>query len=150
VKAVGQLFFACLVAFLLYSANIFSLSFYLIPFTFLLLMAGWWMGFFVAGLILHYGKRLQNFAWTLAWAFAPLSCVYYPLSALPDWVQYLARMLPMTYVFEGMRSVLLHGTMDYKNFVFAFGINVLYLLLAGWYLRHGFKKVLNQGLVKLM
>jgi ABC-2 type transport system permease protein len=37
----------------------------------------------------------------------PLSCVYYPVTILPVWMQPLAWMLPTTYVFEGLRSILL-------------------------------------------
>jgi len=42
--------------------------------------------------------------------FLPLTCVYYPVSVLPDWLQYFAWALPPTYVFEGMRALLIeHG-----------------------------------------
>ena len=37
----------------------------------------------------------------------PLACVYYPVSVLPVWLQYVAWMLPPTYVFEGMRVLLI-------------------------------------------
>jgi ABC-2 type transport system permease protein len=39
-------------------------------------------------------------------ALMPLACVYYPVSVLPAWLQYVAWALPPTYVFEGMRAVL--------------------------------------------
>jgi ABC-2 type transport system permease protein len=35
-----------------------------------------------------------------------LACVYYPVSVLPLWLQYVAWSLPPTYVFEGMRALL--------------------------------------------
>ena len=37
----------------------------------------------------------------------PLICVYYPVSVLPDWLQVIAWALPPTYVFEGMRALIL-------------------------------------------
>jgi ABC-2 type transport system permease protein len=37
----------------------------------------------------------------------PLACIYYPASVLPNWLQYLAWTLPPTYVFEGMRALLI-------------------------------------------
>ena len=37
----------------------------------------------------------------------PLACVYYPVSVLPHWLQYVAWSLPPTYVFEGMRALLI-------------------------------------------
>ncbi len=36
----------------------------------------------------------------------PLACIYYPVSVLPHWLQYVAWSLPPTYVFEGMRALL--------------------------------------------
>jgi ABC-2 type transport system permease protein len=39
--------------------------------------------------------------------FLPLTCVYYPVSVLPVWLQYVAWALPPTYVFEGMRALLI-------------------------------------------
>ena len=37
----------------------------------------------------------------------PLACIYYPVSVLPVWLQYVAWALPPTYVFEGMRALLI-------------------------------------------
>ena len=37
----------------------------------------------------------------------PLGCVYYPVATLPTWLQPVAWSLPPTYVFEGLRSVLI-------------------------------------------
>jgi ABC-2 type transport system permease protein len=36
----------------------------------------------------------------------PLACIYYPVTVLPHWLQYVAWSLPPTYVFEGMRALL--------------------------------------------
>lgn len=35
--------------------------------------------------------------------------VYYPIEILPDWLQWLARLLPITYALEAMRLALLNG-----------------------------------------
>ena len=40
-------------------------------------------------------------------AVQPLGCVYYPVAALPAWLQPVAWALPPTYVFEGLRGVLI-------------------------------------------
>jgi ABC-2 type transport system permease protein len=37
----------------------------------------------------------------------PVACIYYPVSVLPAWLQYAAWALPPTYVFEGMRALLI-------------------------------------------
>lgn len=45
------------------------------------------------------------------WAFVGLSTVLggmlYPVSVLPGWLQFLARLIPVTYALEGMRAALL-------------------------------------------
>jgi ABC-2 type transport system permease protein len=49
----------------------------------------------------------------ITWAFSALSSflggVYYPLEVLPGWLQFLARLLPITYSLEAMRMALLNG-----------------------------------------
>lgn len=86
-KSLVSIAFASLVAFILYKVNIFMYGFYLIPFLFLLLMFGWWVGFLVAAIILKFGSRVQTLAWTVPWAVAPFSAIYFPVSILPNWAQ---------------------------------------------------------------
>ena len=40
---------------------------------------------------------------------APFSCIYYPLETLPVWMQWIAQYLSTTYVFEGMRALIIRG-----------------------------------------
>ena len=62
--------------------------------------------------------------------FAPLGCVYYPLSILPDWLQILAKALPLVYVFEEVRSILLNNSVNYSNIVSALMLNFVYFVSA--------------------
>ncbi|MFQ5695537.1 MAG: ABC transporter permease [Terriglobia bacterium] len=54
-------------------------------------------------------KRGNPFAWALLSASGLLGGVFYPVQALPDWMQTLARLLPLTYCLEGIRRALLAG-----------------------------------------
>ncbi len=49
----------------------------------------------------------------IAWAFGSfsglLAGVYYPVGVLPDWLQAISRLIPLTYSLEGMRLALLQG-----------------------------------------
>lgn len=92
--------FAVFLAWLLYSVKIFAFGFYLVPLVALLLLNGWWMGFFVAGVIFRFGTRVQALAWSLGMVLAPFYGIYYPLSFLPAWAQKIAYIFPATYVFE--------------------------------------------------
>ena len=77
-------------AYLLYAFSIFDLGFALIGFFVNLIVMGWAVGFFVCGLVLRYGLGAESLAWFLIFALAPFSCVYYPLSILPDWLEPVA------------------------------------------------------------
>lgn len=54
-------------------------------------------------------KRGDPIAWALSAFSNLLGGVYYPLDVLPDWLQFLARLLPITYSLEAMRQTLLNG-----------------------------------------
>ena len=71
------------------------------------LVMGWAIGLVVAGLVLRYGLGAESLAWVAIFAIAPVSGIYYPVSVLPDWLQYVAWLLPSSHVFEGMRAVML-------------------------------------------
>ena len=149
VKASVSVSFAALMAFILYKTNLFVFGFKLLPFMFLLLMTGWWVGLMVGGLIIRFGGKVQNFAWSLVFLIAPFSAVYYPLAALPAWAQRIALIVPSSYVFEGARQVILTGSFDVGKAGTALALNLLYLILALWFFKKSFQKVLQRGLVKL-
>jgi ABC-2 type transport system permease protein len=55
----------------------------------------------------------------------PLACVYYPVTVLPHWLQYVAWALPPTYVFEGMRALLMDHVFRLDLMVEALAINIV-------------------------
>jgi ABC-2 type transport system permease protein len=46
---------------------------------------------------------------------------------LPVWLQPVALALPPTYVFEGLRSLVQHGFVSWRDIGLAFGLNLAYL-----------------------
>ena len=114
-------------AYLLYAFSIFDLGFALIGFFVNLIVMGWAVGFFVAGLVLRYGFGAESLAWFLIFALAPFSCVYYPLSILPDWLEPVAGTLPSAHVFEGMRELLVDGTFSGDHMMRASLLNIAYI-----------------------
>lgn len=148
-KGILSLAFASLMAFILYKVHIFDYGFYLLPFLFSLLLTGWWVGFFVGGLILRFGTRLQTFAWTMVAVLSPFAAIYYPVSILPGWAQFVAKFVPPSYIFEAARSILYTGHFDLMNLLYSFGLNILYLFLGYLFLRNGFIKLMKKGMVHL-
>ncbi len=120
---------ACLFAWLLFRYSIFSLGFPLLAFFTGLLGFGWSIGLVVSGMILRWGLGAEELAWAAIFLIAPVSGVYYPIAVLPGWLQAVAWALPSAHVFEGMRSVLLHGAFRWDHLWIALGLDVVYLAL---------------------
>src|SRR3974390_2428731 len=120
---------AALLAIPLYHYSIFSIGLPLIAFFAVLLILGWALGLAICGLILRQGMGAEGLAWTVVFTLAPISCVYYPVSTLPGWLQHVAWVLPSTYIFEGMREVLFSAVFRADYFFSAVALDVLYLAL---------------------
>jgi ABC-2 type transport system permease protein len=134
---------------LLYRLNVFGVGWMMLPFLFSLLMSGWFMGFTASGVILRYGRGFQSIAWMAGFALAPFSAVYYPLHILPHWAQAIASVLPMTYVFEGMRQVIRGGQPPVLDLAISFGLNAFYLSLSVCFFGQMFEKSRERGLARL-
>jgi ABC-2 type transport system permease protein len=117
-------------AIMFFGFNLWGLGFALAAFFLNLLLTSWAIGVFVSGLLLRNGLGAENMAWSIMFLFLPLTCVYYPVAILPDWLQTVAWMLPPTYVFEGLRALLIDHTFRADLMIQAFGINVLLFGLA--------------------
>jgi ABC-2 type transport system permease protein len=90
-----------------------------------LMLTSWAIGILVAGLLLRNGLGAETLAWTFMFLLLPLCCVYYPVSVLPVWLQWIAWALPPTYVFEGMRALLIHHTFRADLMLEALALNVV-------------------------
>lgn len=141
---------ASLFAWAFYAFNIFPFSFSLLPFFINLIFFALAMGIFTTALILRYSTKIQTLAWSFAGIFQPISCVFYPLSTLPKWLQIPAWYLPTTHAFEGMRQVLQFGTFSSLHFWWGIILNIIYLMLSLVFFRYIFDIAKDKGiLVKL-
>jgi ABC-2 type transport system permease protein len=115
-------------ALVLFHFNFYGLGLPLIAFFCNLIFTSWSVGIFVSGLVLRHGLGAESIVWTLMFALMPLACVYYPVKVLPYWLQMVAWALPPTYVFEGMRSLLIDQVFRADLMVSALLINIVLLL----------------------
>lgn len=118
---------AVLLAIPFYGFNLFSLGLPLVGFFFNLLVMGWAIGLLVSALVLRYGMGAESIAWAAIFALAPLCGIYYPIATLPGWLQPLSWVLPASYVFEGMRAVLLDHAFRLDYLIYALLLNAAYL-----------------------
>jgi ABC-2 type transport system permease protein len=120
---------AALLAIPLYHYSIFAMGLPLIAFLAVLVAMGWTLGLAICGLILRHGMGAESLAWTVIFALSPVSCVYYPVSILPGWLQPVAWSLPQTYVFEGMRAVLFQHAFRMDYFLTAVALDLVFLAI---------------------
>jgi ABC-2 type transport system permease protein len=115
-----------LLAIAFFGFNLFGLGLALVAFFFNLMFTSWAIGIFVSGLILRNGMGAENFAWSITFLFMPLTCVYYPVATLPVWLQPVAWLLPPTYVFEGMRALIIDKVFRPDLMAEALALNVVF------------------------
>ena len=131
VRMVIGLLPAVLLAWALYSFNLFAFGPVLILFALNLMAMGWWVSLGAVSVILRHGAGAEALAWSVLFALAPFSAVYYPVAVLPASVRPLAFVLPASHVFEGMRTLLQDGTIAWGQLAWAAGLNLLWLGAAG-------------------
>lgn len=140
-------FFAAGLALILYSFNIFPFALQLLPYFFNLLFFGLSLGIGITALIFRYTTKVQGFAWSFSGLLQPVSCVFYPLSTLPVFMQKIAWFLPTTHIFEGMRQILAHHGFSFPHFWWGFGLNILYFLFSLFLFRFIFDAAKKRGLL---
>jgi ABC-2 type transport system permease protein len=134
-------------AWVFYSFNIFIIGISLIPFVVNLIVMGWAVGIITTALILRFGQEAEVLAWALGFLFMPVSAVFYPVSVLPSFLQAIARLVPASYVFEGMRQVIAAKTLAVNELLLSSGLNAVYLCLASLFFYWNFKTVKRKGLL---
>jgi ABC-2 type transport system permease protein len=119
-----------LLAIVFFGFNLWAMGLALALFVFNLFLTGWAVALVVAGLLLRNGLGAENLAWGIMFLFLPLVCVYYPVAVLPSWLQHVAWMLPPTYVFEGMRALLIDKVFRPDLMLQAFALNAVVFAIA--------------------
>ncbi len=120
---------AALVAIPLFGVSILKLG---PPLIFLLLslyIFGVTLGLLVTAGLIRFGPSFENIAWASLFFLAPLGCIYYPIEILPDWLQILAKLLPLVHIFEEMRNILINNVVSYFEIVIAISISFIYFFI---------------------
>jgi ABC-2 type transport system permease protein len=118
-----------LMAIAFFGFNLWALGFAFAAFFVVLILFAWSVGLLVSGILLRYGLAAENLVWSLMFIIQPLGCVYYPVAALPSWLHPICWALPPTYVFEGLRGVLIHNVL--RGDLMLIGLAFDSLLFAG-------------------
>ena len=129
----------------LFGVSIYEIGFILFALLINLHIFGITLGIFVSSGLIRYGPAFENIAWATLFLLAPLGCIYYPIEILPDWLQSVAKSLPLVYVFEEVRSILIYQTYSVINIFKATMITFLYFSTAIFIFCIAFEKSREKG-----
>ena len=119
-----------------------------LPLAFLFLslyLFGITLGLFVSAGLLRFGPSFENIAWSTMFLLAPFGCIYYPVETLPGIFQSIAFALPLVYIFEETRNILVNGMVNYENIINAIYLNGFYLILSILVFYYSFDKARDKG-----
>lgn len=134
------------------AALFFKLSFLVyglmaIPFILVLFLFGISIGVFGSALVLHFGPASEWFIWPIPALISPFAGVFYPISTLPHWMQFISRLLPPSYVFEGLRAIVLGKEFSGFTLIWAASLAIGYIILAYLFFVKVYKNSLRTGLL---
>jgi len=137
---------------LILATTVFGLSFFgyglmLIPYLLVLFLFGISLGILANALVLRYGPAAEWFVWPIPALLSPFAAVFYPVSALPHWMQYVSHLLPPAYVFESMRTILAGLPARPALLLWAVSLALLYILLTAWFFTRIHRYAIRTGLI---
>jgi ABC-2 type transport system permease protein len=141
-----------LIVMLMLATSVFGLSFFvygliLVPSLLVLFAFGIALGIVASAIVLRLGPAAEWFIWPIPALLSPFAAVFYPLSTLPRWMQYVAHLLPPSYVFEAMRAILAGRATSPVVLFWAASLAVLYIALAGWFFTRIYRHAVRTGLI---
>ena len=144
---------AALLAIPFFGVSVFDMGLPLLAFFLNLVLTGWAISQFVTGILIRFGLGAESLTWVLPFLIAPFSCIYYPLATLPEWMQSVATFIPTSYVFEGMRALLIpeagapEGVFRADLLLHAFGLNAIYFIIGVLVFFRSFDAARKHGLL---
>jgi len=125
----------------------FSMGLPLIAFLTLLFAFGITLGIFASAIVLRLGPASEWLLWPIPALLSPFAAVFYPLAVLPQWMQWVAHVLPAAYVFEGMRGLLADKPFPGTLLLTGFIVAALELLLAAYFYGRVYRHAVRTGLL---
>ena len=144
--------FIGLIVMLALATAVFGLSFasygiMLVPFLLVLFLYGIALGVFASAVVLRLGPASEWFIWPIPALISPFVGVFYPISTLPPWMQYLSRLLPPSYIFEGMRATISGAAVSGSKLLLGGCLAVLYILFSCWFFARVYRHAVRTGLI---
>jgi ABC-2 type transport system permease protein len=137
---------------LVLAAGVFGLSVLgygpgIFSFVLILFLFGVALGILGSGVVLRLGPAAEWFVWPIPALVSPFVGVFYPLATLPPWMQHFARLLPPSYVFEGLRTILAGGATPVDMLTLGAVLAVMYVAIACWFFARIYRHAVRTGLL---
>jgi ABC-2 type transport system permease protein len=137
---------------LLLAVGVFGLSMatygaMVLPFLLVLFLFGTAMGIFGCGVVLRLGPAAEWFIWPIPAILSPFAGVFYPISTLPKWMQWIGRLLPPSYVFEGLRAIVRGEHARLATLAWGAILAGVYISLAYWFFTGVYRRAVRTGLI---
>jgi ABC-2 type transport system permease protein len=128
---------------------LFAIGLQLIPVLLVLFLFGIALGVTASAVVLRFGPASEWLVWPIPALLSPFAGVFYPLSTLPVWMQWVGRALPPSYVFEALRAMFAQQPASGlgSSQLVAASLAVLHLVLAGWLFAKVYRKAVRSGLL---
>ncbi len=131
----------------LFGLPFFSLGLLLLPFLLVLFLFGIALGVLASAMVLRLGPASEWLVWPIPALLSPFVGVFYPLSTLPAWMRAVGHLLPPSYVFENMRSVVGGRGYSGSGLLIGIALALLDILLAAWLFTRIFRYAVRSGLL---
>ena len=119
----------------------------ILPFLGVLFLTGIALGILGCGMVLRLGPASEWLIWPIPTLLSPFAGVFYPLSVLPGWMRAISRVLPPSYVFDGMRAVVAGKPAPWGELATGGALAALYLVLACLFFAGIYRYAIRTGLI---
>jgi ABC-2 type transport system permease protein len=131
----------------LFGLPFFSMGLLLLPFLLVLFLFGIGLGVLASAMVLRLGPASEWLVWPIPALLSPFVGVFYPLSTLPAWMRNVGHLLPPSYVFENMRSVVAGNGYSSRGLLIAIALALLDILLAACLFTYVYRYAVRSGLL---
>jgi ABC-2 type transport system permease protein len=136
-----------LLAIPLFGLSLFSYGIPLVPFLTTLFLFGIALGIIATAMVLRLGPSSEWLIWPIPAILSPLAGVFYPITTLPVPLQYVAKILPPSYVFENMRAIIAGKAPSFSDLAIAVALAVVYVVTACLVWRKVYMGAVESGLL---
>jgi len=105
------------------------------------------LGIIGVSIVLRFGPSAEWLVWPIPAIISPFVGVFYPLSVLPEWMQYVGHALPPSYVFTGIRNVIAGGEISALTLMWGISLSIAYIFIAYGIFVMVYKKAVRSGLL---